>query len=140
MAKIYNNNPLGTNIRLSKEAKMPEIKLSETLQKITEAIKDDISSKIHDVGYFSNFAQDCKNPDKNLFARAISLAVRKDPNNDGKAYLSINILHPTMQVNSSSNLAYGDRKELLEFVNTPDFIKRLETIVRDMAEKLKENI
>ena len=81
---------------------MPEIKLSETLQKITEAIKDDISSKIHDVGYFSNFAQDCKNPDKNLFARAISLAVRKDPNNDGKAYLSINILHPTMQVNSSS--------------------------------------
>ena len=138
MAKIYNNNPIGTNIRLGKEAKMPEINLSESLREITEAIKEDITNKIHDVGYFSNFARDCKNPDKGVFARAISLAVRKDPNNEGKAYLSINLLHPTMEINSSSNLAYGDRTKLSELVNRPDFVEKLETIVRDMAEKLKD--
>lgn len=129
---------LGTNIRINKEAKMPEIKLSDKLREITEAMKDDINNKIFDVGYFSNFAQDCKNPDKNVFARAISLAVRKDPNNDGKAYLSINILHPTMQINSSSNLAYGDRKKLLEFINKPEFVDNLESVVRNMSEKMKE--
>ena len=140
MAKIYNNNPLGANIKLNKEATVPDINLSEKLREITEAIKDDISNRIHDVGYFSNFAQDCKNPDKNLFARAISLAVRKDPNNDGKAYLSINLLHPTMEINSSSNLAYGDRKKLLEVIESSDFIEKLEITVRNLAEKLKENI
>jgi hypothetical protein len=129
---------LGTSIRINKEAKMPEIKLSDKLREITEAMKDDINNKIFDVGYFSNFAQDCKNPDKNVFARAISLAVRKDPNTDGKAYLSINILHPTMQINSSSNLAYGDRKKLLEFINKPEFVDNLESVVRNMSEKMKE--
>lgn len=137
MAKIYNNK-LDTHIRLNKEAKMPEIKLSESLREITEAIKDDIAKKIYDVGYFSNFARDCKNPDKNVFARAFSLAVRKDPNNEGKAYLSINILHPTMEINSSSNLAYGDRKKLLEVIESSDFVEKLETTVRNLAEKLKE--
>ena len=137
MAKIYNNK-LDTHIRLNKEAKMPEIKLSESLREITEAIKDDITKKIYDVGYFSNFARDCKNPDKNVFARAFSLAVRKDPNNEGKAYLSINILHPTMEINSSSNLAYGDRTKLSEFVSRPDFVEKLEIIVRDMSKKLKD--
>ena len=123
---------------ISKETNMPEIKLSDKLHEITNAIKEDITNKIHDIGYFSNFAQNCKNPDKNVFARAISLAVRKDPNNDGMAYLSINILHPTMEINSSSSLAYGDRKKLLEFINKPDFVENLEIQIKNMAEKLKD--
>jgi len=131
-------NKLGTNIGINKEAKMPEIKLCDKLREITEAMKDDINNKIFDVGYFSNFAQNCKNPDKNIYARAFSLAIRKDPNCDGKAYLSINILHPTMMINSSSNLAYGDRKKLLEFINKPDFIENLESTVKYMAEKMKD--
>ena len=107
----------------------------ECLKKTIAVIKDRISKEIPDTGYFRSFAEDFHNTDENIYARAISIAVERDTNSDGRAFLSVNLLHPTMFLNTSSELAYGDRKKLLEAIDNPDFIQKLKDKIAFLSEK-----
>lgn len=136
MTKINNMS----NIKKTKiSGKDITMELKDSLKQTVETMKNRVEKEIPDKGYFRDFAEDFANPDKNIYAKAISLSVQKDINNEGKAYLGVNILHPSMVLNASSNIAYGTRKELLKELNDSNIINKLEANIKNLSEKMKES-
>ena len=137
MAKIVNSQYIArTKRQYTRKAKT--MTLNDNLKNSLEVLKTKINDMIPDTGYFRTFAEDFANTDERVYAKAISLAVKKDPNVDGKAYLSINMLHPTMNLNKASKLAYGDRNQLVAKINEPDFLENLKKKILQMSEELKD--
>ncbi len=137
MAKIVNSQHIARAKR-QYPGKAKTMTLSDNLKNSAEILKTKINDMIPDTGYFRTFAEDFANTDNRVYAKAISLAVKKDPNVDGKAYLSINLLHPTMNLNKASDLAYGNREQLISKINEPDFLENLEKKILQMSEGLKD--
>ena len=136
MTKINNLN----NINKAKiSGKDIVMNLSDSLKKTVETLKSRIEKEIPDKGYFRDFAEDFANPNKDIYAKAVSLSIKKDINNDGKAYLVVNILHPKMMLNASSIEAYGTRNDLLKELNDANIIKRLEDSIKNLSERMKED-
>ena len=134
MSKINNIKQITNNKPVRKDAVM---NLDSAIKEAVDTIKKRVEKEIPDVGYFRNFAEDFKNTDKNVYAKAVSIAVQRDVKNDGMAYLSLNLLHPTMFLNASTELAYGNRKQLLEAINDKDFLKKVEAGIKNLSEDLK---
>lgn len=114
------------------------MELKDSLKQTIETMKNRVEKEIPDKGYFRDFAEDFANTDKSIYAKAISLSVQKDINNEGKAYLALNILHPSMILNASSKLAYGTREELLKELNDSNIINKIEANIKNLSEKMKE--
>ncbi len=135
MTRINNMNNINKTKISGKDIIM---ELKDSLKQTVETMKNRVEKEIPDKGYFRDFAEDFANPDKNIYAKAISLSVQKDINNEGKAYLGVNILHPSMTLNASSNIAYGTRNELLKELNDSNIINKLEANIKNLSEKMKD--
>lgn len=135
MTKINNLNNINKTKISGKDIVM---NLSDSLKKTVETMKNRVEKEIPDKGYFRNFAEDFANTDKDIFAKAVSLSIQRDTHNEGKAYLALNILHPTMMLNASSKLAYGTREDLLKALNDSNIIDKLENGVKNLSEKMKD--
>lgn len=116
---------------------LKKMSISEDLENIISKIKARVEREIPDRGFFRNFAEDFKNSDENLYARACSLSVQRDETIDGKALLLANVLHPTMNIEASVMLRCGDRKELLEYMSQDGFKDELRQSFEELAESLK---
>lgn len=136
MAKVNNINQI-SNIANKTIGKDAVVEFEENLKKSVEKLKDRVMREIPDTGYFRGFAEDFKNTNENVYAKAISLAIQRDPVADGRAHLSVNLLHPTMFLNASSELAYGTREKILEVMNSPDFMKRITEKINKLSVKLQ---
>lgn len=86
-----------------------------------------------------NFSEDVALPDNGeWFARAVSLSIQRDRKNEGEAYLGLNLLHPHGMCNASTGLSYGNKSELLEFLNDKDCVENLIDKARVCDKKFKE--
>ena len=80
-----------------------------------------------------------KNYIPQIYCKNIALFVQKDEQIDGNAFLGVGVLHPTMNKNVTTYLTSGNRKELLEYINSKDFLKEFEETVIDLSESLKND-
>lgn len=112
---------------------------AENIDKIISKIKTRIDKEIPDTGYFRNFAEDFQNTDKNLYARACSLSVQRDETIDGQALLLANVLHPSMNIESSVMLRCGNRQELLDYIENSSFKDELMQSFKELSNSLKNN-
>ena len=122
------------NIKIGK-AKMD---FSAELDKMITTLKDRVSKEVPDTGYFRNFAVNLekgKKPD--FFAKNIAIFVEKDEERDGRAYLGVSVLHPTMDLMSYAYLMNGDRDKILNFIDKEDFKPEIESAFLKLAEGLK---
>lgn len=133
----YDIKKTGNNTLLIQKG-LKKVNVSDDVEKIISKLKNRIEREIPDTGYFRNFAEDFKNQDKNLYAKACSLSIERDETIDGKALLLANVLHPQRNIEASVMLCCGDRKELLKYMNKDGFSEELLKSFLDLAESLKK--
>ena len=81
MTKINNLN----NINKAKiSGKDIVMNLSDSLKKTVETLKSRVEKEIPDKGYFRDFAEDFANPNKDIYAKAVSLSIKKERARMGK--------------------------------------------------------
>ena len=111
------------------------------LIKIINRIKDRIEREIPDTGFFRNFAENFdKNYRPDLFCKNIALFVQRDEMRDGRAFLGVSVLHPTMNKQFSTYIMNGDRNKILEYINNSKFNEEFKNTVLKLSEKLKNCI
>lgn len=86
-----------------------------------------------------NFSEDVALPDNGeWFARAVSLSIQRNIKNEGEAYLCMNLLHPHCMCNASTCLSYGNKSELLAFLNDKDCVENVIDKARMCDKKFKD--
>ena len=115
--------------------------LSSQLMKIVDRLKTRVEREVPDKGYFRNFAENFdKDYKSELFCKNISLFVHRDEQKDGRAYLGISVLHPTMNRHVYSYIMNGNREDILDYISDKNFIKEFEDLVLDYSESLKNEL
>ena len=112
--------------------------LSNEIDNVVLKMKNRVEKEIPDRGFFRNFAEDYKNNNKNIYAKAISLNIEKDENIEGQALLLVSALHPNMNIDASSMLFCGKRNDILKFMNQKDFKSKLEAEILKLSDSLKQ--
>lgn len=129
--KVNYENYLGNNMKSS---------LNNELTKITNRLKVRVEKEIPDNGYFRNFAENFdKNYKPEIFGKNVALFIQRDEQNEGKAFLGVDVLHPTMNKHISTYIMGGDRNEILKYINNNDFAKEFEETVLELSEALKND-
>ena len=115
--------------------------LNNQLVKIVDRVKSRVEKEIPDKGYFRNFAENFdKGYQPQFFGKNIALFIQRDEERDGRAFLGIDVLHPTMNKHMYTYVYNGDRKALLKYLSDENFIKEFEEVVLDLSESLKNEL
>ncbi len=127
---INNVNPVKRNSGVSK--------MTDELDKVIEKIKLRVEREIPDKGYFRSFAEDYANKSEDLFAKAVSISIERDRDNEGKARLIIALLHPKMNVDASAMLIHSDKKSILNYMNQDGFKQEVQQMIKELSDSLRE--
>ncbi len=112
--------------------------LNQQLIKMADKVKQRVEKEIPDRGFFRNFAENFEKGFKpTLYCKNIALFVERDEMRDGRAFLGVSVLHPTMNKQMSTYIMNGDRKGIMEYLSNKDFVKELEGTVLNLSESLK---
>lgn len=129
--KVNYENYLGNNMKSN---------LNDELIKVRDRFYARVEKEIPDTGYFRSFAENFdKNYKPDIFAKNIALFAQRDEQNDGKAFLGVDVLHPTMNKHMSTYIMSGDRNAILNYINNNGFIKEFESNVIELSEALKND-
>ena len=108
------------------------------LEKIINKVAERAEAEIPDKGYFRSFAENFEKDTKtDLFAKDIALFVERDEEREGRAFLGVSVLHPTMSLDITNYLMNGNRKEIIEFLKKPEFKENLKNRILSLSESLK---
>lgn len=86
--------------------------------------------------HFARYFEKGYKPD--LFCKNIALFVQRDEQRDGRAFLGISVLHPTMNKQISTYIVNGDRNRLLEYMNDDKFNNEFKETVLKLSKSLEE--
>ena len=112
--------------------------LDAELEKIINKVKDRVSREIPDTGYFRNFAENFeKGYNSGLFCKNIALFVQRDEMRDGRAFLGVSALHPTLNKQFSTYIMNGDRNRILEYMNSSNFNAEFKETVLELSNALQ---
>lgn len=137
MIKFIPNNM--DAVRPSQQTNRQAMDLKKELDKIIAKTKDRVEKEIADTGYFRNFGVNLdKGIKPSFFGRDIALFVERDEKHDGRAFLGISVLHPTMDVDASMYLTSGNRKELLDYMNNKNFNQELQAKIKELSNSLEK--
>ena len=104
-------------------------------------IKDRVEREIPDTGFFRNFAENFdKNYKPDFFCKNIALFVQRDEMRDGRAFLGVSVLHPTMNKQFSTYFMNGNRSKILEYINNSNFNQEFKDTVLKLSDALKKNV
>lgn len=127
------------NLEKRQVEKKMKTNLKSELVKIVDRIKPRVEKEIPDTGYFRDFAENFdKGYKPDIFCKNIALFVKRDEQRDGRAFLGIDVLHPTMNKHVYSYLMNGDRKKILDYISDEKFIKEFEDVVKDLSASLEK--
>lgn len=140
MVKLYMNKNVSLVLANNKlKSGCAKMDLSKELDRMIEVLKDRVSKEVTDSGYFRNFAINLEKGQKpDFFAKDIALFVEKDEARDGRAYLGVSVLHPTMSLDATTYIMNGNRNKILEYINEKDFKEEIKAAVLELAEGLEK--
>lgn len=111
--------------------------LSQALDKMIKNLSDGVRG-IPDSGFIRGFSENLPKGEKPaFFGKDLALFVERDESRDGRAYLGVSVLHPTMATSATSYLMNGDRNRILEYISQEGFKTEVLDTVNDLAESLK---
>lgn len=114
--------------------------LDSQLEKIVNKIKERVSREVPDTGYFRNFAENFEKGFRpELFCKNIALFVQRDEQRDGRAFLGVSVLHPTMNKHMATYIMNGDRNKILEYISTSEFSTEFKDTVLELSEALEKD-
>ena len=130
-AQIVNLNPT-----INKDKKLSQnFNLKELIKKLTSQAKN-YSKKDE---YYSQIDVGCEANDPKYYAKGIAFSIQKDNTAQDKHMLWVSMLHPSMQVENSKPLAYGNKEEIVKFLKDEKSLKQIEEKLNTLSEELKNN-
>lgn len=122
---------------IAKKDKILEIKfnLKELIKKLTSQAENYVKKD----EYYSQIDVGCPNNDPKYYGKGIAFSIQKDTSATDKHMLRVSMLHPSMQVENSKPLAYGNKEEIVKFLKDEKSIKQIEEKLDILSEELKNN-
>ena len=133
--KIIKINPYTTSTNLSSTKK---ITIDDLISKSIDSLGKNVENYVRDRGYFSSFSETF-DTDKipEFFGKKVALFIERDEAREGRAFLGVSVLHPTMAVERPTYLMNGTKDKILEFINNKDFKAQLKDTIMQLSESLK---
>jgi len=109
--------------------------LKEIIKKLTAQAENYVKKD----EYYSQIDVGCQNYDPKYYAKGIAFSIQKDTSVTDKHMLRVSMLHPSMQIEHSKPLAYGNKEEIVKFLKDEKSIKQIEEKLNTLSEELKNN-
>ena len=130
-AQIVNLNPT-----INKDKKLSQnFNLKELIKKLTSQAENYIKKD----EYYRQIDVGCEANDPKYYAKGIAFSIQKDNTAQDKHMLWVSMLHPSMQVENSKPLAYGNKEEIVKFLKDEKSLKQIEEKLNTLSEELKKN-
>lgn len=130
-AQIVNLNPT-----INKDKKLSQnFNLKELIKKLTSQAENYIKKD----EYYRQIDVGCEANDPKYYAKGIAFSIQKDNSAQDKHMLWVSMLHPSMQIENSKPLAYGNKEEIVKFLKDEKSIKQIEEKLNTLSEELKKN-
>ena len=130
-AQIVNLNPT-----INKDKKLSQnFNLKELIKKLTSQAENYIKKD----EYYRQIDVGCEANDPKYYAKGIAFSIQKDNTAQDKHMLWVSMLHPSMQVENSKPLAYGNKEEIVKFLKDEKSLKQIEEKLNTLSEELKNN-
>ena len=130
-AQIVNLNPT-----INKDKKLSQnFNLKELIKKLTSQAENYIKKD----EYYRQIDVGCEANDPKYYAKGIAFSIQKDNTAQDKHMLWVSMLHPSMQVENSKPLAYGNKEEIVQFLKDEKSLKQIEEKLNTLSEELKNN-
>ncbi|MBP3846699.1 hypothetical protein J6I39_03005 [bacterium] len=89
--------------------------------------------------FYSQINVGCENKDPKYFAKGIAFSIQKNVSENDKHMLRVSMLHPSMQVENSKPLVYGDKETIIKFLKDESSLKQIEEKLEILSDELKNN-
>lgn len=130
-AQIVNLNPT-----INKDKKLSQnFNLKELIKKLTSQAENYIKKD----EYYRQIDVGCEANDPKYYAKGIAFSIQKDNSAQDKHMLWVSMLHPSMQIENSKPLAYGNKEEIVKFLKDEKSLKQIEEKLNTLSEELKKN-
>lgn len=127
-AKIIKLNPYKTNTVNN---------FNSSLNKLLENITKRAEYEISDNHYYRKIDESFNN--SGLNCKGIAFSISQDSDKFGGHLLEVSMLHPSMKKEVSRPLAYGNKKDILDFLKKKESIKSIKEDLEGMVEDLIHN-
>lgn len=134
MIRLEKNNVL----KVLKTQEKPKMNINESITNLINNIRKNAEAYVSDSQYYRSVDESIRNESEKLFCKSFGLSIEQTPDNSARHFLSLNVLHPQMRIQTSRTLAAGSKQEILDFLSKDDIQKLIKTNVSEMSEKLKE--
>lgn len=134
MIRLEKNNVL----KVLKTQEKPKMNINESITNLINNIRKNAEAYVSDSQYYRSVNESIRNESEKLFCKSFGLSIEQTPDNSARHFLSLNVLHPQMRIQTSRTLAAGSKQEILDFLSKDDIQKFIKTNVSEMSEKLKE--
>lgn len=132
------NSKTNEYMKIYKTQEKPKMNINESITKLVNNLKKNVEDYVSDSQYYRPVDESVRNDSEKLYCKAFGLSVEQTPDNLARHFLSLNMLHPKMRIQTSRTLAAGNKQEILEFLNGNDIAKMIKTNLSEMSENLKE--
>ena len=112
--------------------------LEEEIVKMTKKLAEEAKNYVSDCHQYREVNVSVKNSFNDIYAKAFGLTIEQTPEKFDRHFLTMNLLHPTMKIQSSRTLAAGNKAEILDKLNDKDFAKLFKNNLEQMSEKMRE--
>ena len=125
-------------MKVFKTQEKPKMDINKSIVNLVNNLKQEAANYVSDSQYYRSIDQSVRNESDKLYCKAFGLSVEQTPDNSGRHFLSLNMLHPQMKIQTSRTLAKKKKKEILDFLQRNDITALIKTNLSEMSENLKE--
>ena len=120
---------------VTKKGKILENKfnLEDLIAKLTDQAKNYIKKD----DYYRQIDVGCQVSDPKYCAKGIAFSIQKDSTEYDKHMLRVSMLHPSMEIESSKPLVYGNKDTILKYLKDENTIKQIEEKLKKLSDELE---
>lgn len=120
---------------IKKGKNLEKFNLKNLISKITAQAENYIKKD----EFYSQINVGVENKDPKYFAKGIAFSIQKDVSEKDRHMLRVSMLHPSMQIENSKPLAYGDKEAIVKFLEDENSLKQIEEKLKILSDELKNN-
>lgn len=125
-------------MKVIKTQEKPKMDINNSISQLVNKVKNNAVNYVSDKNYYRSIDESIRNESDKLYCKAFGLSVEQTPDNKGRHFLTLNMLHPKMEIQTSRTLAAGNKQEIIEFLQSKDINTLIKNNLREMSENLKE--
>lgn len=138
MIKYINNANPNCVMSVTKNPKVNKMNLEEEISNMLKKLIVESENYVSDKHQYRKVNVSVRNMFDDIYAKALGLTVEQTPEKFDRHFLTMNLLHPSMELQSTRTIAAGNKKEILDKLKEDGFTKLIKNNFEQMSEKMRE--